>query len=91
VLLEAQAMAKPVVAYSAGGTIRAIQQGVTGFLVPEMSPSALCAALRELLGDAEKRIAMGVRGRQWIIDTFSVDALASRHEAWYHHILHPHA
>lgn len=62
-LLDAMAFARPVVATRAGGIPEAVEDGVTGRLVPPRDPQSLAAALLELLGDAEGREAMGRAGR----------------------------
>jgi len=84
VLLESQAMCTPVVAYSVGGTPCAIRDGVTGTLVPRLDISRFTRAVATLLHDPDKRVAMGRDSRHWIVSGFSLEALAARHEAFYH-------
>jgi len=57
-VLEAQACGVPQVATDVGGTGEAVTPE-TGTLVPKRDPGALAAAIAELLGDAERRAAMG--------------------------------
>jgi len=87
VLLETQAMCKPAVAYAVGGTPAAIQHGSTGWLVPKMDMPALAQAIGALLKDPQKMSAMGKKGRQRIISDFSLEAVAIRHEVFYHEAL----
>ena len=47
--------ARPVVATAVGGLVDAVEDGVTGLLVPPRDPAALRAALERLLGDARCR------------------------------------
>ena len=50
-LLEAMALAKPIVATQVGGIPAAVEQGVHGLLVPPDDPTALAQALTRLLQD----------------------------------------
>lgn len=83
VLLEAQAMERPVVAYAVGGVAEAIQDRETGFLVRVGDFQGLAIRLSELLADEAKRREMGERGRNFIIRNFSLNSLALRHEGFY--------
>jgi glycosyltransferase involved in cell wall biosynthesis len=48
---EAMAYGRPVVASAVGGLLDAVEDGVTGLLVPPRDPAALRAALERLLAD----------------------------------------
>jgi glycosyltransferase involved in cell wall biosynthesis len=77
VLLEAQATAKPVVAFDVGGVHEAILDKETGFLVKPDSHDLADAILR-LLSDRSLRERMGHRGREFVSNNFSWDACAQR-------------
>jgi glycosyltransferase involved in cell wall biosynthesis len=64
VLLEAMRMGRPVVATRVGGTPEAVEDGVTGLLVPKRNSDALAKAIVELLLDASKRERMGEAARR---------------------------
>jgi len=64
VLIEAMAMARAVVATSAGGVPEIVVHGETGLLVPPADPRALAAAVRELLDDPGRAARLGVAGRR---------------------------
>lgn len=87
VSLEAQAMHVPVVAYGTGGVAEGIDDGRTGYVVRKGDLAAMCRRLRELLGDRDKRREMGADGRAFIEQRFSLNALASRHEAFYRRVI----
>jgi len=87
VLLEAQAMKKPVVAYESGGTCRALLSDETGFLVKTGDVNALAAKISRLLENDEERIRMGERGREFVSARFSLAALIQGHEAFYLSVL----
>jgi glycosyltransferase involved in cell wall biosynthesis len=61
---EAMAWARPVVASAVGGLTDAVENGVTGLLVPPGDVSALRAAILRLLGDAELRTRLGAAARE---------------------------
>ncbi|MGE5224818.1 MAG: glycosyltransferase [Omnitrophica WOR_2 bacterium] len=59
VALEAMACGTPVVASQVGGLAFLVQDGVTGFTVPDGEPEALCGRLRALISDHRLRLRMG--------------------------------
>jgi glycosyltransferase involved in cell wall biosynthesis len=61
---EAMAYGRAVVATAVGGLPDAIEDGVTGLLVPPGDPAALRAALERLLGDAKLRASLGAAARE---------------------------
>jgi glycosyltransferase involved in cell wall biosynthesis len=72
----------PVVASNVGDVPRAVQDGVSGLLVPPRVPEALADALEPLLRDTGMRRAMGEAARARVAEAFdiaetvrSVDAL----------------
>lgn len=83
VLLEAQAMQKPIVAYDCGGVGEAVLPNETGFLVKTGDVEALADRLGFLLKNEAEGVAMGKRGRQFVVRRFSFPALVQRHEEFY--------
>jgi glycosyltransferase involved in cell wall biosynthesis len=83
VLLEAQSMEKPFVAYDSGGMREAVLPGETGFLVPTGDVNALADKLAFLLQNESERRRMGQRGREFVSQKFSISSLIKRHEAFY--------
>ena len=61
---EAMAWGRPVVASAVGGLTDAVEDGVTGLLVPPGDVQALRAAIVRLLGDADLRARLGAAGRE---------------------------
>ena len=61
---EAMAWGRPVAACAVGGLVDAVEDGVTGLLVPPRDPAAFRAALERLLGDAELRARLGAAARE---------------------------
>jgi len=83
VLLEAQASAKPVVAFNVGGVNEAVLRGETGLLVNRGNSDELADALLKLLSDRPLREKMGVRGRRFVVDNFTWDICAEKMLAVY--------
>jgi glycosyltransferase involved in cell wall biosynthesis len=83
VLLEAQAMQKPVVAYDSGGVSETFLPGETGFLVKTGAIEALADRIAYLLINPDQRQNMGELGRKFVQNKFSVSAFIQRHEAFY--------
>jgi glycosyltransferase involved in cell wall biosynthesis len=68
---EAMAYGRPVVASAVGGLRDAVEDGVTGTLVPPRDPAALRAAIERLLADADFRRRLGAAGRAWAREELS--------------------
>ena len=84
---EYMAMGKPVVGTSVNAIPEVIQQGVTGFVVPPGDGEALGEALLKLLGDKEKRINFGNKGRSSVEKKFSLEQFAKNTEEVYIELL----
>ncbi len=65
VALEAMACGTPVIASQVGGLAYLVQDGVTGFHVPDGDPDALCEKLTRLLGDPALRQRMGENAHRY--------------------------
>jgi glycosyltransferase involved in cell wall biosynthesis len=90
VLLEAQSMCIPVVTYDTGGTSQALLPERSGYLCKLKNIDTLKSALRKLLTDRELRINMGMEGRNFVIEKYSLDIQVRKHEGYYRSILERH-
>ncbi len=63
-LIEAMAVARPVIATPVGGVADVVADGVTGILVPVQDPTPLVGALRMLEADLLLRTRLGEAGRE---------------------------
>jgi glycosyltransferase involved in cell wall biosynthesis len=86
-LIEAMAASLPVVATRVGGNPEAVEDGVTGLLVPPEDPVALADALQELLSDSDRSWGMGEAGRRLAIREFSNDRVVNQVADTYHRLL----
>jgi glycosyltransferase involved in cell wall biosynthesis len=72
-LLEAMAMAKPVVVSDTEGLRGIVEHGRTGLVVPPGDPAALRSAVRGLLEDAAARESLGQAARVAVLERFRLD------------------
>jgi glycosyltransferase involved in cell wall biosynthesis len=70
-VLEAMAMAVPVVAFNSGGLKECFTHGVSGFLVPHMDIKAAADKVVDLLKDESMIRRMGDSARQEVLEKFS--------------------
>ena len=76
VVIEAQAMGRPVVATDHGGAAETVEQGLTGWRVPPGNPAALASALQVALGlPADQRAALGERARAAVQSGYTTRAM----------------
>jgi len=73
--LEAAAMGLPVIATSVPGCIDAVEDGVTGSLIPPRDPDALAEAITKYLADPELRRSRGAAGRARVLRDFTREAV----------------
>jgi len=69
-LLEAGALAKPVIVTCVGGMPEVIEDGITGLLVPPADPESLANAISKFLCDREVARLCGVRLQEKIVRNF---------------------
>ncbi len=79
---EAMAYGRPVVASAVGGLLDAVEDGITGVLVPPDDVTALRTAMEGLLADRGRRLALGTAARQRAVAPLSRElSLTRRHDA----------
>ena len=86
-LLEGMATGLPMVVTDVGGNAEAVVDGETGIVVPPNCPEKLGVAILSLANDQEKRISMGVAGRQRVQQLYSVESCVAEYEKMYEELL----
>lgn len=76
VYLEASACGVPVVAGRSGGAPETVLDGRTGAVVDGTSLADITDAVAGILGDRPRSAAMGMRGRNWVLDRWRWEDLA---------------
>ncbi len=87
VAIEAQAMARPVVASAHGGSLETVSDGETGWLVPPDDAPALAALLDRVLAAPERWPAVGAAGRRRVLTRFTAAAMRRATLALYETLL----
>ena len=86
-IVEAMAASLPVVATNVGGNSEAVEDGVTGFIVPIDDPVALSAAITQLISNPSQAKAMGEAGRNLVMEKFTTEAMMGKIAACYKNLL----
>ena len=73
VLIEAAASGRPIVTTNTPGCREIVKNGENGLLVKAHSTVELAAAMQHLIEDPELRQKMGVRGREIVVNEFSIE------------------
>lgn len=71
--LEAMAMGRPVVATDADGNPEAVEDGVSGFIVPKNDKEAMAERILRLARDKDLRDLMGKKARERVEQRFSAE------------------
>lgn len=83
VVIEGMALGRAIVASSTGGTPEAIQDGVSGFLVPPDDPDSLADRIDLLLRRPDLREAFGGAARETVVRKFLIQHHVARTQAIY--------
>ncbi|MBP8980260.1 MAG: glycosyltransferase family 4 protein [Syntrophobacterales bacterium] len=86
-VIEAMAAARPVIATDVGGTKEAVEEGITGFILPPGDRVALEDRLKKLARDPSLRTVLGRAGRKRVEALFSVESNVHKTEQLYRKIL----
>lgn len=87
VLKEAMAMGMPVVSTQHSGIPELVQDGISGFLVPERDAEALAEKLDYLISHPEIWPEMGKAGRTFVEQNYNIHKLNDRLEEIYQELL----
>lgn len=75
-LKEAMAMGLPVISTWHGGIPELVEDGVSGYLVPERDADALAEKLKALIHEPERWYDMGQAGRQRVMQKYDINTLS---------------
>jgi glycosyltransferase involved in cell wall biosynthesis len=88
VVIEAQAMGRPVIASDLGGPVETVAHGVTGWRVPPRDAGALAGAIEQVLVlPAATRAELGIRARAAVKRGYTVAAMQAATLAVYDELL----
>jgi len=87
VILEAMALAKPVITTNVGGNPEIVINNKTGLIVPPKSAESLAMAIKTLLDNEEESVRMGKNGQKSIYNNFSLKIHTDRIESLYKEII----
>ncbi len=88
VVIEAQAMQRPVIAADLGGPVETVAHGVTGWRVPPGDAAALADAIGHVLGlSAGERDRVGAQARQAVLAQYTTRAMQDATLAVYRELL----
>jgi colanic acid/amylovoran biosynthesis glycosyltransferase len=90
VILEALLHRVPVVATDVSGISEIIENGLTGILVPQRDAESLASAIRKMIGDRERAVAMAEHGRIRVREDFNALKNHRRLLGLYEDVLTPH-
>lgn len=85
--IEALLVGRPVVAFDSDGTREVVIDGVTGRLVPPKSVEGLSAAIRDVLGRADRGRSLGLAGRERVVRQFDWKVAGDRLAALYNRLV----
>jgi glycosyltransferase involved in cell wall biosynthesis len=86
-ILEAMRAGLPVVATGVGGVGEAVEDGVTGYVVPRGQPDPVRHRIEQLLGSPVLRAQLGESGRRRFEQHFTLDQLVARTLAVYEDVV----
>jgi glycosyltransferase involved in cell wall biosynthesis len=82
-ILEAMALAKPIVATNVGGIPEEIEHGTSGWLVPARDSAALADGLFRLLRDRDLAHSLGQAAQARFYQYFTLQHMQAAYQEWY--------
>jgi sugar transferase (PEP-CTERM/EpsH1 system associated) len=82
-ILEAMASGLPVIATGVGGNADLVADGETGQIVPAADPQTMAQSLIEFASSAAQSRAMGLAGRERVVQRFSMQAMVNTYQRVY--------
>jgi phosphatidylinositol alpha-1,6-mannosyltransferase len=82
VLLEAAACATPCVTGRSGGTVEAVVDGTTGYIVDARNRNELVDAISAILTNPSEAASMGAAGREFVAQRYPPDQVSEALQRW---------
>jgi len=82
-ILEAMSYSLPVIACDTGGNPEAVENLITGLIVPKENPIALAEAIKKMIKNPEQIRKMGQKARERAINYFSIEKMVKNIEDLY--------
>lgn len=82
-ILEAMALAKPIVSTNVGGIPEEIEHGTSGWLVPPRDSAALADGLRQVLRDDALARQLGQAAQARFYQRFTLQHMQTAYQDWY--------
>ena len=79
-VLEAMATGKPVIVTDVGGNREIVEDGRNGFIIPPKDVPILSESIRRLVTMPNRGKEMGIRGRELVLNKFSIQSISRRTE-----------
>ena len=79
-IIEYMALGKPTIATNSGGNKEIIKDGVTGYLIANLTPNQIADIVIDLIDDEKKRLNMGVAGKALIEELFTINRMGHEFE-----------
>lgn len=86
VILEAMSSGRPIVATAVDGTMEAVVDGSTGYLVPTRQPAALAESISRLIDHPDRRHEFAAAGQARIRDHFSIERMGCETQRLYQNL-----
>jgi len=89
-IMQAMACGLPVIASNVKGISNMIDDGVTGLLVPERDPVAMCKAMEQLINDQDKRGLLSTHARAYAEIHFADSKMINAYQQLFEELLKSH-
>jgi len=88
-LMQAMACGLPVISTPIGSITEAVQDGISGRIVPARDAGQLHQAIQSFLQDPEQRDTFGAAARNTAVEKFGLDAMLDKMEIIFNQAAHP--
>jgi glycosyltransferase involved in cell wall biosynthesis len=86
-VIEGLAAALPMIVTDVGGNAEAVQDGITGIVVPPRNPAALAHAILKLASNPDLRTTMGIAARACAEREFTLESCVEKYDSLYRGLL----